>query len=87
MGHQLFVKEIVRFDIEVLSSDKILIAGLYYTGSFFSSNTYIFLVQLNLDGSFDNSFSTDGKSIVVCLQKNVARARNQPDGKIIAGIT
>ena len=74
------------FDIEVLSSDKILIAGLYYTGSFFSSNTYIFLVQLNLDGSFDNSFSTDGKYALGGLpsEHNVARAMEiQPDGKII----
>jgi len=76
------------FDVEVLPNGNILIAGIYYTGSFFGSSTEMFFVQLNPDGTFDNTFSSDGKYYVSALpsEHNVARAMViQPDGKIVIG--
>ncbi len=76
------------FDVEELPSGKILTVGLYYTGGFFGTYTYIYFVQLNPDGSFDNSFSGDGKYPLGGLpsEHNLARAMViQPDGKIVIG--
>ena len=74
------------FDTEVLSDGKILTAGLYYTGSFFGAITEMFLVQLNMDGSYDTTFSSDGKHFLTALpsEHNVVRGMSiQTDGKIL----
>ncbi len=76
------------FDVEILPSGKILTAGLYYSGGFFGTYTDIFFVQLNSDGTFDNTFSSDGKFTLSGLpsEHNVVRAMAiQPDGKILIG--
>lgn len=66
----------------LLPSGKILVAGRAYNGI----NSDFALVQLNSDGTFDNSFGTSGavKGNLFNEQESANAIAIQPDGKIVA---
>lgn len=75
---------VVGNDVALQSDGKIVIVG-YYTEMGIS---YFGLARLNSDGTFDNTFSSDG--LQTTLIENNCRAYSvliQPDGKILVGGT
>jgi uncharacterized delta-60 repeat protein len=71
--------------VSVLSDGKILIAGSAYLGP--NTRGDFYLVRLNADGTFDDSFGTNGKVFVdFSLHNDNAYAMAvQNDGKIVVG--
>ncbi len=68
----------IAYGVAIQSDDKIVLASHYFDGT----NLYTIVIRLNSDGSFDNTFDTDGFKVINIFSSPVDIAI-QSDGKIV----
>ena len=66
-------------DLLITNNNKILIAALNYQ----AANTNIFLLKLNADGTFDNTFGTNGRAKIPANIKTIKQLLVQQNGGIL----